>query len=90
MTTKEHEKEAKQVDSVTDFVQEHEDTNLMKGINSLVSNDSGKLSAQIQISQSDIQLMVEELEIPKELCEKLLKGHGGDIRKAMLAYIEGQ
>jgi hypothetical protein len=93
--------EAKQIDSVTDYVEDKEDTNLQSGLSSLVAASSLTRShlllfsqsdfffsaPEIKISREDILLISEELEISKEEAEKLLKLNGGVVRNVFSSFV---
>ncbi|KAJ4296960.1 hypothetical protein N0V88_003876 [Collariella sp. IMI 366227] len=42
----------------------------------------------VKVDAADVNLLVEELELPKAKATELLKAHDGDAVKAMRAYIE--
>lgn len=90
MSNKEQEKEAKGVDSVTDYVEEREDSKLQEGLSSLAASNQNVASiAAVQISQADIQLVCEELELSREMADALLRKNGGVVKDALLSYVRG-
>ena len=93
----------KQIDSVTDYVEDKEDTNLQSGLSSLVAASAENRfvwhslitshpfslpsTPEIKISRDDIILISNELELGKEEAEKLLRLHGGIVRNVFSAFV---
>lgn len=78
MTTKD---EAKQLDSVTDRVQENETLDSSKALTAMAALKSKALSgipdskqlAKIEISKSDVDILVNELEITDDIADRVLR-----------------
>eukprot|EP01036_Dinobryon_divergens_P047277 gene47277-63360_t len=87
------EQEAKGVDSVTDYVEEKEDVDMSKatqGLSSLVAaNNPDESVSAIRISQEDISVLTDELDITKDMAERMLQTHGGNLKAALSAYVNG-
>jgi NACalpha-BTF3-like transcription factor len=79
------EDQAKQLDSVTDFVQEQEvdATKAQQAMSALSANQQNNdLSAadQVAVSKEDVDLIVSELEITEELAERTLREVAVDLK----------
>ncbi len=90
VVTKDKEKEAKGVDSVTDYVEDREDNVLGSALNSLAQTKDSTSSSDVQISQADLLLVVGELEVTKEKAESMLRRHGGSSATVLRLFISGQ
>mmetsp|Transcript_15718 Transcript_15718/g.15855 ORF Transcript_15718/g.15855 Transcript_15718/m.15855 type:complete len:94 (-) Transcript_15718:245-526(-) len=86
--------EAKGVDSVTDYVEEREDVDVGKatqGLSSLAAANASDASAPtIRISQEDITVLTEEIEVTKDVAERMLQAYGGSLKAALTAYVTGE
>jgi NACalpha-BTF3-like transcription factor len=76
--------QAKQLDSVTDFVQEQEvdDTRARQAMSALsTKNEDSALNStdNIAVSKEDVDLIVYELEVTEELAKKTLQEVAGGI-----------
>ena len=87
MATKEQDKEAKGVDSVTDFYEEKEIDQSKIDLSNFANEF--KETDIIQISDQDVNSLVEELEISKEIAVTMLRKNGGSIQKSILSFIHG-
>ncbi|KAL2261438.1 hypothetical protein VTK26DRAFT_4155 [Humicola hyalothermophila] len=52
------------------------------------STDKKEVKKVVKVDAADVNLLVEELELPKAKATELLKAHDGDAVKAMRAYIQ--
>eukprot|EP01041_Mallomonas_annulata_P009235 gene9235-19154_t len=43
----------------------------------------------IRISQEDISVLTDELDITKDMAERMLQTHGGNLKAALSAYVNG-
>mmetsp|Transcript_11103 Transcript_11103/g.11964 ORF Transcript_11103/g.11964 Transcript_11103/m.11964 type:complete len:123 (-) Transcript_11103:150-518(-) len=83
---------AKGVNSVTDFVQEKEATDVSKAVSALetlkdvVSNETVE---NITLKEEDVKLLVDECEITKEQAENLLRSQKGNLTEALRYYLQG-
>uniref|UniRef100_A0A915D0U4 Nascent polypeptide-associated complex subunit alpha-like UBA domain-containing protein n=2 Tax=Ditylenchus dipsaci TaxID=166011 RepID=A0A915D0U4_9BILA len=82
-----HRWDAADLEKVTDF---HEDKDEMNEVSkeSIQSLGNLKLNAQAEskkiiIRKEDVQLIVDELEVPKAIAERKLIQHGGDLKAAL-------
>ena len=91
--------EANQLDSVTDYHEEKEmDKNAVQNaMKELAAAETAakkgarakeKALAKVEIDQKDVELIDSEFEIGKEKAERVLREHGGDVRKALTALID--
>mmetsp|Transcript_18608 Transcript_18608/g.59242 ORF Transcript_18608/g.59242 Transcript_18608/m.59242 type:complete len:97 (+) Transcript_18608:82-372(+) len=81
-------KEHKQLDSVTDYVQEQEvDTGKMaQAMDALASAGAGAASAagtSVKLSKADVQMIVDELEVSRQTAERVLRKHEGRLEAAL-------
>jgi NACalpha-BTF3-like transcription factor len=89
MSNQESLQAAKNIDSVTDYVEEKEDANLASNLTSIVAASRTDDAPLLKISREDIMLVAEELEIGKEEAERVLRNNGGDVKTALINFIDG-
>eukprot|EP01038_Epipyxis_sp_PR26KG_P005942 gene5942-8190_t len=92
---KEKLREAKGVDSVTDYVPEVETTDSEKALAAaaavdVMNNAKATESAVITILEDDIKLIVDECEVTKEAAEALLRANGGILKSALISFVRGK
>lgn len=73
-----HEDQEKQLDSVTDFVQEQEvdakkAQQAMSALSANQHSNAASAADQVEVSKEDVDLIVSELEISEELAEQTLR-----------------
>eukprot|EP01031_Cornospumella_fuschlensis_P039141 gene39141-47620_t len=87
-------REAKGVDSVTDYVQEKsaaDEGKLQSALGAITSvNDVSSSSTAAVIKEEDVKSLVEDCEISREQAEALLRKHEGNVRAAMTHFATGQ
>mmetsp|Transcript_32535 Transcript_32535/g.46941 ORF Transcript_32535/g.46941 Transcript_32535/m.46941 type:complete len:116 (+) Transcript_32535:46-393(+) len=92
--SKEKLREAKGVDSVTDYVTEKETTvdaaAATVALGSIDSAMQSKKQSSMKLSEEDIKVVMEECDMPKEAAEALLRGNDGVLKSALMAYVTGQ
>ena len=87
MATKEQDKEAKGVDSVTDFYEEKEIDHSKIDLSNFATEV--KETNAVQISENDVNYLADELEISKEVAISMLRKNGGSVQKSITSFIHG-
>jgi NACalpha-BTF3-like transcription factor len=81
--------EAKQLDSVTDYIQERElDASKAQEAMSALStthadSESADAASQVAVSKEDVALIMTELEVSQDVAEKALRGASGLVLEAL-------
>mmetsp|Transcript_25102 Transcript_25102/g.37007 ORF Transcript_25102/g.37007 Transcript_25102/m.37007 type:complete len:91 (+) Transcript_25102:47-319(+) len=89
MADQEQLKQAQNIDSVTDYVEDKDDANLQSGLSSLAAKTAVTSTPDIKISRDDILLIANELEVSKDEAEKMLRKFSGDVKSALSSFISG-
>eukprot|EP01036_Dinobryon_divergens_P024182 gene24183-32609_t len=91
--SKEKQKEAKGVDSVSDYVDEKETSTDVAAVSMALGNFESSMQKKVQtvnLREEDIKMITDECEISKDAAEALLRNYNGNIEEALRAYISGQ
>ena len=86
---KDAEKAKKAASTITDFHREKEG-DLKKAAAAISTLDSSTVKEELfggDIKDEDLNTIKDECELTKELAERLLRKNGGDLKKALLAYV---
>ena len=86
--SKDQEKAAKGVDSVTDYYEDREGLDSSKiDLSKFTTSKEQSAVYSVTIKDSDVNILVEELEISKGEAEYMLRRNEGDLEKAIHSFI---
>ncbi|GAQ79479.1 hypothetical protein KFL_000310290 [Klebsormidium nitens] len=99
MASRDVQQQSKALNSITDYVEEKEmDASKVKqAMESINASDAADKQAQrlrekelaaVKVSQSDLDVIVNELELDKKEAERILREHKGDAVAALRSYIQ--
>jgi NACalpha-BTF3-like transcription factor len=97
---KKHDSGATDLEKVTDFAEEQEILSTGNGLeealiairNKQAQKTAEKLArdqqlAKVQISKEDVELIISELEVPRDKADRCLREHGGDVVAALTTLV---
>ena len=98
---KKHDSGAADLEKVTDYAEEKEIVSNSTDLSDAIANIRNKQAAEvaeriakekelnkIQIKKEDVDLIVEELEIPRAMAERTLREHQGSVVEALCALTD--
>lgn len=94
--TKKHDSGARDLEKVTDYVEEKEISaqsigDAMKAMSDRKTKERAKKQererelAKVKINKEDVDLIVAEMEITRQIAERTLREHNGDVVEALVA-----
>lgn len=94
--TKKHDSGARDLEKVTDYVEEKEISaqsigDAMKAMSDRKTKERAKKQererelAKVKINKEDVDLIVSEMEITRQIAERKLREHNGDVVEALVA-----